>query len=96
MTHPAITTTDQPVAATVHAEPAVEALLAEIRAKKSLPPPAQRKGIRVAAGARRRPTAAAVGISEMTLWRWESGERSPSGKYLERYLEVLRLLQESV
>ncbi len=88
MTHPAITTD--------HAEPAVNALLAEIRAKKSLPPPAKRKAIREEAGAGRGTTAAAVGVSEMTLWRWESGERSPSGKYLARYLEVLKLLQDAL
>jgi transcriptional regulator with XRE-family HTH domain len=39
--------------------------------------------------------AAACGVYEMTVARWENGERTPRGEHLEKYVEVLKLLQES-
>ena len=77
-------------------EPAVKSLLSQVRAKKTLPPPQVRKAIRMASGASVASVAAACGVYEMTVIRWERGERTPRGAHLERYVDVLRLLQESV
>jgi len=81
----------------VHAEdPAVKSLLSQVQARKSLPSVPVRKAIRVAAGASVAAVAAACGVYEMTVIRWETGERTPRGENLERYVEVLRLLQDAV
>jgi hypothetical protein len=32
----------------------------------------------------------------MTVIRWENGERTPRGHHLERYVEVLQLLQDAL
>jgi transcriptional regulator with XRE-family HTH domain len=74
----------------------LEALLSQVKAKRALPSPAQRKAIRLASSASVAAVAAACGVSEVTIGRWEKGDRSPSGKHLERYLEVLRVLQDAV
>jgi HTH-type transcriptional regulator/antitoxin MqsA len=80
----------------VHAEdPAVRSLLSQVQARKSLPPAPVRKAIRVASGASVAAVAAACGVYEMTVARWENGERTPRGEHLEKYVEVLKLLQES-
>jgi len=73
----------------------LEALLSQVKAKRALPSPAQRRAIRLGSGASVAAVAAACGVSDVTVCRWESG-RAPSGKHLERYLEVLRVLQDAV
>jgi DNA-binding transcriptional regulator YiaG len=80
-----------------HAEdPAVKSLLSQVQARKSLPAPAVRKAVRIASGASVAAVAAACGVYEMTVIRWENGERTPRGHHLERYVEVLQLLQDAL
>ena len=71
-----------------------ETLRAELRARRELPPPAMRKAIREAAGVTRTKVARSVGVTRQAVALWESGRRTPSGRYLEAYLRVLRLLRE--
>lgn len=65
----------------------------KIRARRGLPAPALRRVIRESAGATQEDIAAEVGVNRVTVSRWESGQREPSGLRLVRYSALLRDLQ---
>jgi DNA-binding transcriptional regulator YiaG len=69
-----------------------EAMTKKLHARRALPPPAQRRAIRQAAGASQADLAGALGVTQETVSRWERGERSPSGVLVSEYVELLRLL----
>lgn len=69
-------------------------LLRKLRAKRErpqLPSPSMRRAIRTGAGA----TLAEVGqaleppVCPSTVLRWERGDRTPTGRYLEQYAALL-------
>lgn len=53
----------------------VDELLARVRARRSLPPAAERRRIREAAGVSQRELARALGVSWTAVYRWEQGSR---------------------
>jgi len=58
----------------------VDALLERVRARRKLPPPAERRRIREAAGVSQREMAKALGTSWTSIQRWENGSR-PRGHW---------------
>lgn len=67
-----------------------EELAARVRAAQ-LPPPAERARVRQAAGVTLEHFAGALGVSQMTVSRWERGETEPS---LDQRVAYARLLRE--
>ncbi len=61
-------------------------------ALEELPAPEERRALRLRAGLRPAVVAAAIGVSERSLERWERGEFRPFPESCERYLRVLRAL----
>lgn len=51
--------------------------------------------IRETAGLPGSVAARSAGIDQSTLWRWESGERRPTGEPARRYLDLLLRLQKA-
>jgi transcriptional regulator with XRE-family HTH domain len=65
---------------------------AELR--RRLPPPAQRRLLRLRAGISIRAVAQRVGVSDVTVLRYETGARNPRDPaILARYLETLGILE---
>jgi transcriptional regulator with XRE-family HTH domain len=63
-----------------------------------LPPPAQRRAIRLRAGATLTDVGDELGVSAVAVSRWESGTRSPRRDLAQRYavlLADLRALRQS-
>jgi DNA-binding XRE family transcriptional regulator len=50
--------------------------------------------LRELAGLNQSELARAVDVDQSTLWRWEAGERVPSGEHAIRYAKFLRELSE--
>jgi DNA-binding transcriptional regulator YiaG len=66
-----------------------DALLARLRAQRKLPPAAERKRIRKAAGVSVRQLAAALGVSRMAPVRWEKGAMPRDPEHVREYAELL-------
>jgi len=66
-------------------------LLGRARSRR-LPPPATRRLLRLQAGLYQRELASALGVSRLTLHRWESGSFEPRGERRQRYAEALAQL----
>jgi transcriptional regulator with XRE-family HTH domain len=67
------------------------------RLRRRLPPPVTRRRLREGAGIPQEALAQAVGVDRATISRWETGEREPRARHLERYVEVLdRLAAEAM
>jgi DNA-binding transcriptional regulator YiaG len=54
---------------------AIQELLENVRSRRRLPPAAQRRQIREAAGVSQRELARALGVSWTAVQRWEAGAR---------------------
>jgi transcriptional regulator with XRE-family HTH domain len=65
------------------------ALLEEVRESLALPGPALARQIREAAGVTRARLAEELSVSEMTVYRWEAGARSPQGQMRRAYGRLL-------
>jgi DNA-binding transcriptional regulator YiaG len=70
------------------------ALLDRVRASSGLPAPRQRRGIRERAGVSQRDVARALGVSVMTLNRWERGLSEPKAR-AAAYAELLSQLEDA-
>lgn len=70
----------------------LDALLAEMRAKRKLPPVAQRRRIREAAGCSMRQAADACGVSVMAISRWEHGSTPRDPQHVATYGRLLEEL----
>lgn len=68
----------------------LEALTERMRTRQQLPPPHVRRQLRVAAGVSLRDVGEVVGVSHEAVRMWETGERMPRGRNVERYVGVLR------
>lgn len=68
-------------------------LMSEVEARASLPTPAVARAIREHAGASQENLARAVGVTRMSVCRWEKGTHRPRGLHLLAYAAVLRDLQ---
>lgn len=62
--------------------------------KRGLPPPAQRRALRQAAGLTLEDVAQLVGCTPQAVDHWEVGRREPSGRLLPGYVDALRLARE--
>ncbi len=73
-------------------------MLAKARAHHSLPPPAERRRIREAAGLSQSDVALALGVSSPTVWRWEQepGFSPRSHRVLAEYAYLLEQLKAQV
>jgi transcriptional regulator with XRE-family HTH domain len=65
------------------------ALLERLRSQRQLPPAAERRRIREAAGVSLRQLAAAVGVSAMAIVRWEQGATPRNPHHLHAYGRLL-------
>lgn len=66
----------------------------QARRERELPDPATRGAIRKRANVTQRQLAEALGVTRVTVARWEIGTRSPRGELLDDYLEALQELVE--
>lgn len=66
-----------------------------LRVRGDLPTPTERRAIREAAGLSRQELADAIGVTPAAVGHWEQGKRTPSGIYLDRYVEAIRTLREA-
>jgi DNA-binding transcriptional regulator YiaG len=57
--------------------------------RRALPHPRACRTLREAAGVSQAAIAAAVGVSRVTVTRWENGSRSPAPRHLTSYLRVV-------
>ena len=71
---------------------AVDELLERVRSRRTLPPAAERRRIREAAGVAQRELARALGVSWTAIQRWESGAMPRS--HVDDYAGALRGLRE--
>jgi transcriptional regulator with XRE-family HTH domain len=67
----------------------------QLRQRRELPAPDERRALRVNAGATLREVAGPVGVSPQTIWDYENGRSTPRGLKLERYLAVLGVLGDA-
>ena len=58
--------------------------------------PAMRKAWRETAGLTLEQVADELGVTKMTVWRWETGERTPRGEHRMEYSRLLRAMKDSV
>jgi DNA-binding transcriptional regulator YiaG len=70
----------------------IRTLVDTARSRRSLPPPAVRRMLRQAGGLAQHDVAAALGVTDSAVSRWESGARTPRGEHLDAYIEVLAAL----
>lgn len=67
-------------------------LVAEVREAMSLPAPGVARAIREAADVSRVRLGAELGVGELAVYRWETGQRSPRGSTRLAYARLLREL----
>jgi DNA-binding transcriptional regulator YiaG len=70
----------------------IDELVARVREGR-LPPPEQRRDIRASAGVSLREMAAALGVTPMTVLRWERGEVRPATGNAVAYRRLLHALR---
>ena len=68
----------------------------EMVADQQLFTPPMRRAYRESAGLSLEQVAREMGVTRMTVWRWENGKRSPRGENRVRYSRFLRTLKEAV
>ena len=71
-------------------------LLAARRTERRLPPPAERRRLRLAARLTQPELAAFVGVGAPALCRWEGGTRTPHGELAARYAAALATIRVEV
>jgi DNA-binding transcriptional regulator YiaG len=74
---------------------ALDALMAEVEARRALPPPPVRRAIRRAAKVSQEKVGAAVGVTGVAVLHWEHGRVEPSSEHVGPYVEVLNKLKGS-
>jgi transcriptional regulator with XRE-family HTH domain len=70
-------------------------LLARSRARRALTPQRVR-AVRIAARLSQSELAAALGVTEAAICRWEQGERIPRGEIADRYAALLAQLEADI
>jgi DNA-binding XRE family transcriptional regulator len=61
-----------------------------------LPPPEQRRFLRVQAGQRQTDVARQIGVTRETAVRWETGATTPRGKHLAAYVALLDAFRQQI
>jgi DNA-binding transcriptional regulator YiaG len=72
----------------------LDEIRSRLAARRELPPPAERRALRVNAGISLRELGRALGVTAAAVHFWETGARMPRPAHLQAYLEALRLLAE--
>jgi DNA-binding transcriptional regulator YiaG len=72
---------------------AVDELLQRSRDRRALPAPAVRRALREAARISQTDVAEVVGVSQRAVSSWETGDTTPRGAALGRYLDLLDRLR---
>lgn len=67
----------------------IKKALREARLKRRLPPPEARRVLRQRVGLAQAVIAREIGVTRVAVSRWESGQRTPRGRLLVRYVEIL-------
>lgn len=67
-----------------------------IEARRRLPPPSERRELRVEAGLALADIAGAIGCTRQAVANWESGRAHPRGDNLRRYVDVLAFLRREL
>jgi len=73
----------------------MSALLEEVRESLALPRPGIARQIREAAGVSQARLAGELGVHELTVYRWESGARTPHGHLRRAYSRLLAQLDQA-
>lgn len=68
----------------------------EIRARRRLPTPAMARELRLAAGLSQARVARELGVTSVTVSRWEAGDRTPRGDLLVAYADLLDTIRQAV
>lgn len=71
-------------------------LVAEVLADRRIPSPARARAIRIEAGVSQRRLAEELGVSRVTVARWELSIRTPRGDLRRAYARLLEELQREV
>jgi transcriptional regulator with XRE-family HTH domain len=71
-------------------------LAQEVANRRRLPPPAIASAIRREAGVTQERLARELGVSRVSISRWESGSRVPSGENRNRYADLLEEIRREV
>lgn len=72
-----------------------ERIRSRLRVLDGLPQPDERRRLREDAGLSQQDIADAVGSTRAAVGHWETGFRSPRGRLLANYVDVLRVLRGS-
>jgi DNA-binding transcriptional regulator YiaG len=72
----------------------LDELLERKTARRRLPAPDVRKLLRERAGLTQTEAGAVVAVLPSTVSRWETGQRTPRGETLDRYIELLERLRQ--
>ncbi|EWT05051.1 hypothetical protein N864_07620 [Intrasporangium chromatireducens Q5-1] len=70
-------------------------LITEVKARRRLPSPSLARELRRSAGLSQARIAKELGVTRVTVARWESGTRSPRGSLMVAYVELLEDLREA-
>lgn len=70
----------------------LEAALARVRQRRNLPPPIERRLLRMRAGLTQSALAASIGVTTAAISRYESGDRTPRPEILAPYADALKRL----
>lgn len=76
--------------------PNIDDLLARVEAMRRLPPPIERRLIRMTAGLTREEAASALGVTSTALYHWETGRADPGKDSIEAYVALLERLQAEI
>jgi DNA-binding transcriptional regulator YiaG len=71
-------------------------LTEEVLNRRTLPEPAEARAIRERAGVTQARLASELGVSAVTISRWECGQRQPRGQHRDAYARLLRELKAAV
>lgn len=71
------------------------AMKRKAKAVRHLPTPAMRRAIRVEAGLTQEDVAEPLEVQRETVSRWEAGKRTPRGRLLIQYAELLAEIQRN-
>ncbi|MEU0343176.1 helix-turn-helix transcriptional regulator [Streptomyces bobili] len=72
-----------------------ERICSRLRIRQDLPEPDGRRALRQAAGLTQEEVAGAIGVTRQAVAQWEAGVRTPRGRLLDAYVDVLRTLREA-
>jgi HTH-type transcriptional regulator/antitoxin MqsA len=69
--------------------------LARVQRRRRLPSPVERRLLRMRAGLTQSDVAASLGTTTAAVSRYESGDRSPRGPIIDKYLDILDRLTDA-